>query len=79
MADEKKVPTITIRVVNREKLLIEVSKEFIPTPDYALAMVDIARRAIDSERQDLEAISFQQKMQQAAEAQRAMRTGKIIF
>ena len=66
MESEKKVPTITIRVVSRENFLVEVEKAAIPNPGYALAMLDFARRAIDQERQDLEAIEFSQKMEAAA-------------
>lgn len=69
---ELKQPTITIRVINRENFLLEVDKSGIPNPGYALAMIDFARRAIDQERQDLEAIEFSQKMEAAARANRAM-------
>lgn len=70
-------PTITITVVDREKFLVEVVKSKIPTPDYALNMIDSARRAIDQERQDLEAIEFQQKMSAASMAAGAMHKPKI--
>jgi hypothetical protein len=72
-----KVPSITIKIADKEKFHIEVVKEHIPTPNYALCMIDTARRAIDQERQDLEAIEFQQKMQMVASAQRAMTNAKI--
>jgi hypothetical protein len=68
-----KVPTITIRVIDREMFRVETSLENIPGgPDYALNMLATATRAVEQNRQDQEAIEFQNKMQAAAMAQRAM-------
>jgi hypothetical protein len=75
-----KVPTITIRVLDREMFRVETDLRDIPGgPDYALNMLASATRCIEQARQDAEAISFQQKMSMAAQAQRALqKTPRII-
>jgi hypothetical protein len=77
MSDENKVPTVTIKVVDVEKWGIELSVE-CPSPDYALNMLDTARRYIVKTMQDAEAAQFGTKMEQAAQAHRAMVRGPLI-
>jgi hypothetical protein len=69
---DKPVPTITIRVVNREDFLVETNIADVPFPDYALNMLETALRGVKAAKQDQEAIDFQQKMQAAANVARAM-------
>jgi hypothetical protein len=68
-----KVPTITIRVIDRENFLVETSLEDIPGgPDYALNMLASATRGVTQTLQDAEALQFQAKMEAAAQAHQAM-------
>lgn len=71
MSEPKEPPTITIRVVDRENFIVETDIA-TPGPDYALNMLQSAIRAVESQKQDMEALAFQQKMQAAANVARAM-------
>lgn len=71
-------PTVTVKLENAEKWVVEIGVEAMPNLDLALAMLGSAARALDAKLKDMEAIEFQQKMQQAAQAQRAMSKPLIV-
>jgi hypothetical protein len=73
MSEEARVPTITIRVINRENFTVEINLEDIPGgPDYALNMLATTTRAVEQQRQDQEALAFGKKMEQAANVHNAL-------
>jgi hypothetical protein len=73
VSDDQKVPTITIRVIDRMNFTVETALEDIPGgPDYALNMLATATRVVEQTKQDQEAIQFQAQMQAAASAHQAM-------
>ena len=75
---EKVVPTITIRVIDKENFIVEASLEGIIGPDYALAMVDTARRGILDTREDQKSLEFGKKMAALQQAASAMRKPKLV-
>lgn len=78
MSEEKQPePKITIRVVDRENFTLGVDI-VVPNLDYAINMLEQVLRGVKAQQQDQEAIQFQQKMAQAAQAQRAVSAPRIV-
>ena len=69
--DEKKVPTIILKVTNFEKFNVEINFE-TPHLEFARLMLDTAIKTIERMQRDQEALSFGEKMRQAAQARNAI-------
>jgi hypothetical protein len=72
MSNEQKTPTITLKLLNPEKFLVEMELTDASLA-VARAMLNDARETIRSMIADQEAVDFGNKMAQTAAAQRAMR------
>lgn len=73
MAENEK-PSITLRMKDAEKFEVEVDYR-VPHPEYALLMLDTARRALEREIRAMEAQAAMGRMSQQAAAMAAMRKG----
>lgn len=54
MAEEKELPSVTLRMKDVERFEVEVDYR-VPHPEYGLLMLDTARRALEREIRSLEA------------------------
>lgn len=66
--------SVTLRMKNTEKFEVEVDYR-VPHPEYALLMLDTARRALEREIRGLEAQAAMAKMSQQAAVMSAIRRG----
>jgi hypothetical protein len=71
---EKELPTIMLRMKDVERFEVEVDYQ-VPHPEYALLMLDTARRALEREIRGLEAQMAMGRMAENARAMAAMRKG----
>jgi len=76
--DEKKVPTIILKVTDAEKFNIEIEFE-TPSLQCARAMLTEALHTIQSMIEDANAVEFQSKMNRAAQSYRAMQKKPSIL
>ena len=62
---EKPVPTITMRVVNRETFELRCDIENCPSLDYMILMVEQARRSLQVQYEQAMAAQYKQEVNQA--------------
>lgn len=72
--EEKKVPSITIKLIDFEKFTVEVHW-FAPSPTLVRAMFSEAVKSVDRHIADQEAMEFGARMARAQAAAAAMRKG----
>ena len=71
---ENELPSITLRVKDLATFAVEVDFR-VPNPEYALLMLETAKRAIEREIRSMEAAAAMMKMGQQRAAMDAMRKG----